>query len=68
MSLGPGHNPTESLVEMLEGTGFDTPLDKAAAAEGEAITSIRSARVIRSFCRISSAWRRRSSRARFRAA
>ena len=29
MSLGPGHNPTESLVEMLEGTGFDTRVDKA---------------------------------------
>jgi methylmalonyl-CoA carboxyltransferase 5S subunit len=29
MSLGPGHNPTESLVEMLEGTGFLTRLDKA---------------------------------------
>jgi methylmalonyl-CoA carboxyltransferase 5S subunit len=29
ISLGPGHNPTESLVEMLEGTGFDTRLDKA---------------------------------------
>ena len=28
MSLGPGHNPTESLVEMLEGTGFETRLDK----------------------------------------
>lgn len=28
MSLGPGHNPTESLVEMLEGTGFETSLDK----------------------------------------
>ena len=28
MSLGPGHNPTESLVEMLEGTGFDTTLDR----------------------------------------
>jgi methylmalonyl-CoA carboxyltransferase 5S subunit len=28
MSLGPGHNPTESLVEMLEGTGFETALDK----------------------------------------
>ena len=24
LSLGPGHNPTESLVEMLDGTGFDT--------------------------------------------
>src|SRR6476620_2900466 len=29
LSLGPGHNPTESLVEMLDGTGFDTKLDKA---------------------------------------
>jgi methylmalonyl-CoA carboxyltransferase 5S subunit len=28
MSLGPGHNPTESLVEMLEGTGYHTRLDK----------------------------------------
>jgi methylmalonyl-CoA carboxyltransferase 5S subunit len=28
MSLGPGHNPTESLVEMLEGTAFTTRLDK----------------------------------------
>lgn len=27
MSLGPGHNPTESLVEMLEGTGYNTDLD-----------------------------------------
>jgi methylmalonyl-CoA carboxyltransferase 5S subunit len=24
MSLGPGHNPTESLIEMLEGTGYET--------------------------------------------
>ncbi|HEX7622338.1 MAG TPA: methylmalonyl-CoA carboxytransferase subunit 5S [Anaeromyxobacteraceae bacterium] len=29
LSLGPGHNPTEALVEMLEGTGFETRLDKA---------------------------------------
>jgi methylmalonyl-CoA carboxyltransferase 5S subunit len=28
LSLGPGHNPTESLVEMLEGTGYDTKIDK----------------------------------------
>ena len=28
LSLGPGHNPTESLVEMLEGTGYTTHLDK----------------------------------------
>ncbi|GAB3712125.1 methylmalonyl-CoA carboxytransferase subunit 5S [Mariniluteicoccus flavus] len=27
MSLGPGHNPTESLVEMLEGTPYTTDLD-----------------------------------------
>ncbi|HWQ52704.1 MAG TPA: methylmalonyl-CoA carboxytransferase subunit 5S [Bryobacteraceae bacterium] len=27
LSLGPGHNPTESLIEMLEGTGFRTELD-----------------------------------------
>jgi methylmalonyl-CoA carboxyltransferase 5S subunit len=27
MSLGPGHNPTESFVEMLEGTEFTTRLD-----------------------------------------
>ena len=29
MSLGPGHNPTESLVAMLEGTPFTTELDAA---------------------------------------
>src|SRR5271165_3607596 len=28
LSLGPGHNPTESLIEMLEGTGFTTRVDK----------------------------------------
>src|SRR6516164_9352376 len=27
LSLGPGHNPTESLVELLEGTGYQTRLD-----------------------------------------
>jgi len=27
MSLGPGHNPTESLVEMLKGTDYYTELD-----------------------------------------
>jgi methylmalonyl-CoA carboxyltransferase 5S subunit len=27
LSLGPGHNPTESFVEMLEGTGYETRLD-----------------------------------------
>jgi methylmalonyl-CoA carboxyltransferase 5S subunit len=28
LSLGPGQNPTEALVEMLEGTGYNTRLDK----------------------------------------
>src|SRR5262249_23164680 len=28
LSLGPGHNPTEALVEMLEGTGYVTRLRK----------------------------------------
>ncbi|MFN7938945.1 MAG: methylmalonyl-CoA carboxytransferase subunit 5S [Bryobacteraceae bacterium] len=28
LSLGPGHNPTESLVEMLEGTPYCTRLNK----------------------------------------
>src|ERR1022692_483506 len=28
LSLGPGHNPTESLVEMLDGTGYTTSLSK----------------------------------------
>lgn len=27
MSLGPGHNPTESVIEMLEGTGYETDID-----------------------------------------
>ena len=29
LSLGPGQNPTESLVEMLENTGYETNLDMA---------------------------------------
>jgi methylmalonyl-CoA carboxyltransferase 5S subunit len=29
LALGPGHNPTESLVEMLEGTDYATALDRA---------------------------------------
>jgi methylmalonyl-CoA carboxyltransferase 5S subunit len=28
LSLGPGHNPTEALMEMLEGTGYTTRLSK----------------------------------------
>lgn len=27
MALGPGHNPTESVIEMLEGTGYTTGVD-----------------------------------------
>jgi methylmalonyl-CoA carboxyltransferase 5S subunit len=29
LSLGPGHNPTESLVEMLDGTGYRTGLGRS---------------------------------------
>ncbi len=32
LSLGPGHNPTESLIEMLEGTAYTTTVDKARLA------------------------------------
>lgn len=32
LSLGPGHNPTESLVELLEGTGYETRLDMQRVA------------------------------------
>ncbi len=32
LSLGSGHNPTESLVEMLEGTGYSTKLDMERVA------------------------------------
>ncbi|HSW40841.1 MAG TPA: oxaloacetate decarboxylase, partial [Acidobacteriota bacterium] len=28
ISMGPGHNPTEAVVEMLEDTGFESRLDK----------------------------------------
>jgi methylmalonyl-CoA carboxyltransferase 5S subunit len=28
LSLGSGHNPTEAVIEMLEGTGLETRLDK----------------------------------------
>lgn len=33
MSLGPGHNPTESFQEMLEGTGYVADLDKVRLAD-----------------------------------
>ncbi len=29
LSLGPGHNPTEALIELLQGTGYTTKLDLA---------------------------------------
>ncbi len=41
LSLGPGHNPTESLVEMLEGTGFDTRVDKKRLLRRSRSTSTR---------------------------
>jgi len=42
LSLGPGHNPTEALVEMLEGTGYETRLDKARVLRiNQHFTSIR---------------------------
>ena len=42
LSLGPGHNPTESLVEMLEGTGYETRLDKERVLRvNQHFTSIR---------------------------
>ena len=36
MSLGPGHNPTESLVAMLEGTPYTTNLDAERLIAAEA--------------------------------
>ena len=44
MSLGPGHNPTESLVEMLEGTGYDDQGGHGAPSGSQAITSTGSVR------------------------
>ena len=35
LSLGPGHNPTEALVEMLEGTGLHHPAQQGPAAEDQ---------------------------------
>ncbi|MBN2752470.1 MAG: hypothetical protein JXQ84_07145, partial [Rhodospirillaceae bacterium] len=36
LALGSGHNPTEAVVEMLEGTGFETRLDKARLLKAKA--------------------------------
>jgi len=42
LSLGPGHNPTESLIEMLEGTGYETRVDKECVLRAsEHFASIR---------------------------
>jgi methylmalonyl-CoA carboxyltransferase 5S subunit len=46
MSLGPGHNPTESLVAMLEGTEYTTASTWTACSRS-ATTSRRSAQVRR---------------------
>lgn len=36
LALGPGHNPTEAVVEMLEGMPFTTRLDRAALVKIQA--------------------------------
>jgi methylmalonyl-CoA carboxyltransferase 5S subunit len=42
LSLGPGHNPTEAMVEMLEGTGYETRLDKSRILSiNQHFTSVR---------------------------
>ena len=42
MSLGPGHNPTESLVEMLEGTEYTTGLDMDRQIPGGMLSNMES--------------------------
>ena len=68
LSLGPGHNPTESLVEMLEGTGYTHRARQGAAAARSRSTSPRSGRATPSSSPTSPASRPRSSTARFPAA
>ncbi len=68
LSLGPGHNPTESLVEMLEGTRLFAPASTRSGCCRSRGISTRSARATRNSFPTSPAWRRRSSTARFRAA
>ncbi len=65
MSLGPGHNPTESLVEMLEGTPYDDRARQGAAADDQGALRAASGRATPSSCRTSPASRPRSSTARF---
>ena len=67
MSLGAGHNPTESLVEMLEGTGFNTRLDMKRILRVKRHFA-KIARAIASSSASSAAWIPRFSRARFPAA
>ena len=38
LSLGPGHNPTESLVEMLEGTGYETRINLERVERASSVT------------------------------
>jgi len=67
LSLGPGHNPTESLMEMLEGTPYSTRVDKKRLlAIKRHFDKIR--RATRNSFPTSPAWTRRSSTARFPAA
>ena len=67
LSLGPGHNPTESPVEMLEGTGFDTKLDKRKLlAVKRHFDPIRPR--YKEIRRTAPAWTRRFSTVRFRVA
>ena len=67
LSLGPGHNPTESLVEMLEGTGFETRLDMERLLKARNYFAEIRPRY-KEFLSDIRAWRRRFSRARFPAA
>ena len=68
MSLGPGHNPTEALVEMLEGTGFETQLDMKRILRVKRSLREDPAALPRSSSASSPVSKPKSSRARFRAA
>jgi methylmalonyl-CoA carboxyltransferase 5S subunit len=64
LSLGAGHNPTESRVEMLEGTGYDTKLDMERLLKlKDHFAKVRPRS--RNFFPTSHWWRRRFSRVRF---
>ena len=68
LSLGPGHNPTESLVEMLEGTGYHHPAEQGTPAQDQGAFRQGAAALRRVSNPSSSASRPRSSTARFPAA